>query len=276
MVCRNSARAAAAQSEIKSATGNQRVQTLIGDCSLASDVRRIMAEFAKYESTLDGVVCNAGAITPTKTITVEGFEVTLAAHLLHGAYLLTSLAMPFLRKAAQPRVIFVSSGGMYNTGWPGWEIANGERSAYNKELAYAYAKRGQVLLAEVWAKAHPDIAFASCHPGWVDTPGVDGWLGKGKVALAPLRTLWQGAEGIAWLCVCNKDEIRSGEFYLDRSPAPKHLAGPFFTEGSYTQNSCEEIQEMMQRLEDAVKQSDDVDLITPVTAAVVPATESSN
>jgi len=185
----------------------------------------------------------------------------------------------FLRKAAQPRVIFVSSGGMYNTGWPGWEVANGKGSAYNKELAYAYAKRGQVLLAEVWAKEHPDIAFASCHPGWVDTPGVDGWLGKGKVALAPLRTLWQGVEGIAWLCVCNKDEIRSGEFYLDRSPAPKHLAGPFFTEGSYTKNSCDEVQEMMLRLEGAVLQSaagvTSVNLTTPIIAAGMPTTESS-
>lgn len=69
----------------------------------------------------------------------------------------------------------------------------------------------------------PDIVFASCHPGWADTPGVDGWLGSGKIALAPMRTLWQGTEGIAWLCACEAAQIESGAFYLDRSPAPKHM-----------------------------------------------------
>ena len=39
----------------------------------------------------------------------------------------------------------------------------------------------------------------------------------------------------------------------DRSPAPKHLAGPFFTEGSYTKNSKEEVAKMMQALSEAVE-----------------------
>ena len=53
--------------------------------------------------------------------------------------------------------------------------------------------RGQVLLAEAWASDpfFTGISIVSCHPGWTDTPGLEGWIGRGKAALAPLRTLWQ-------------------------------------------------------------------------------------
>ena len=147
MVCRNEARAEVALREVRALSGNDKVHTLIGDCSLATDVRRVMQEFGSRESQLDGLVCNAGAITPTKTVTPEGYEVTLAAHLLHGSYLLATLAMPHLRRAAEPRVLFVSSGGMYNTPWPGWATANDAPAReYNQEMAYAYAKRGQARL----------------------------------------------------------------------------------------------------------------------------------
>mmetsp|Transcript_13356 Transcript_13356/g.28773 ORF Transcript_13356/g.28773 Transcript_13356/m.28773 type:complete len:246 (-) Transcript_13356:422-1159(-) len=180
--------------------------------------------------------------------------------------------MPLLRRSAQPRVVYVSSGGMYNSGWPGWAAANNEDGQpYNKEMAYVYTKRGQVLLAEEMARRYggsgPDgihggvasyecggaaggssVAFVSCHPGWTRTPGVEGWLGSGALVLRPLRSLWQGAEAIAWLAVCPRSELSPGAFYLDRAPQPKHLAGPFFSEGSYTKNTREEVDEMMRKL----------------------------
>ena len=40
MVCRNEARAEVAMREIRAASGNDKVHTLIGDCGLAADVRR--------------------------------------------------------------------------------------------------------------------------------------------------------------------------------------------------------------------------------------------
>ena len=52
----------------------------------------------------------------------------------------------------------------------------------------------------------------------------------------------QGAEGICWLLVEDAAKIQGGEFYLDRSPQPKHLSGPFFSEGSYTKNTPKVIQ----------------------------------
>jgi dehydrogenase/reductase SDR family protein 12 len=78
-------------------------------------------------------------------------EATFASHLLYGSYLMTQLALPHLQQSDDPRVVLVSSGGMYNTPFPKWEVASGQSGKYDGQLAYAYAKRGQVLLCERWA-----------------------------------------------------------------------------------------------------------------------------
>ena len=171
-------------------------------------------------------------------------KVTIASHFIFGTYLLGSLAMPTLLQTPESRFIAVSSGGMYNFGFPSWEVATWTSTdpslKYDGTTAYAYAKRGQVLLCERWAKAYPAVKVVSCHPGWTSTDGVDAAFGDQKKYLEPLRTGWQGAEGIAWLCVAPANKIESGAFYLDRCPQVKHIAGPFFTEGSYTKNTPED------------------------------------
>jgi len=53
-----------------------------------------------------------------------------------------------------------------------------ENIIFDGQLAYAYAKRGQVILMEEMSKMYNDIKFVSCHPGWVDTPGVESAYGN--------------------------------------------------------------------------------------------------
>lgn len=152
MVCRNPARATAARDSIAKETKNDNVHLLIGDCSLESDVRRIWNEFTSFSpgvaagpTRLDGLICNAGVLLNDKTLTSEGVEVTFATHLLFGTYLLGTLAMPALEATPDSRLIVVSSGGMYNTKFPLWEIATSAGTAkYDGQMVYAYAKRGQV------------------------------------------------------------------------------------------------------------------------------------
>jgi hypothetical protein len=73
--------------------------------------------------------------------------------------------------------------------------------------------------------------------------------GESKKYLEPLRTPWQGAEGIIYLCVADAPELEGGGFYLDRKPMVKHMSGPFFSEGSYTKNSPQEVAAMVDQLE---------------------------
>ena len=55
---------------------------------------------------------NAGVMTKERSKSVDGYELTLATHVL-GPLLLTDLLTPRLAEAAPSKVVFVTSGGMY-------------------------------------------------------------------------------------------------------------------------------------------------------------------
>ena len=71
--------------------------------------------------------------------------------------------------------VFASKGGMYNFKLPPWDVLIGadKSQKFDGVSAYAFAKRGQVLLAERWAKEYPSVKVVSAHPGWSHTPGLD-------------------------------------------------------------------------------------------------------
>jgi len=212
-----------------------------------ASVRKAVQELQGKESKVDVLVCNGGVLLNEKQETKEGNEVTFASHLLGGSYLLSQLLLPQFNAAEDPRIIFVSSGGMYNVPFPDWSTATSSDGAthdYDGQLAYAYAKRGQVLLAEEYTKLYPKIKTVSCHPGWTLTPAVDLAYGESKKYLEPMRTTWQGAEGISWLMGAPGSDLVGGAFYLDRSPQRKHLGPVTF----YTKNSEKDVSDLMTNL----------------------------
>jgi len=249
MVCRNRDRAAAAQNEILKDFADAKLELLIGDVGVEADVRRMWSEFTAKNLPLDGMVLNAGALLDKKQLTKDGVEVTLAAHLLFGVYLLGSLAMEALAKS-KGRCLAVTSAGMLQYPFPDWETAASLTGTYDGVVRYSQMKRGQVILAKRWSEQYPDVKVVSVHPGWTKTAGTDESFGEDMSKwFEPWRNTWEGVEGMAWLLCCPRDEIKTGEFYLDRTPQAQHMAGPFFTEGSYTKNSQEEITLLMQKLE---------------------------
>ena len=101
---------------------------------------------------------------------------------------------------------------------------------------------------------HLSVVFASLHffLHRVDTPGVASAYGRtGKVLLSPLRTPYQGAEGIAWLCAAPKQELHPGALYLDRQVQPFHLPGGYLLNrgGHATKNTDGEVEELLASLE---------------------------
>lgn len=260
MLCRNEERAKTAQKDIQDKTNNKNVNVLLADVSEPSHIQRVVKEFTEKEDKLDCLVCNAGALFNDRRVNSENQEVTLMSHLVSGSYQLTKLLLPSLRQSSstngnEARVVYVSSGGMYNSKFPEWNIASSTgkyESSYNGNMAYTYAKRGQVLLAERFTKDYPEIAFVSAHPGWVQTAGVDDAYGDNAKYLQPFRTLWEGSEGIAWLTATPRKNLEGGAFYLDRSPQRKHIAGVFMTDGSFTKNSEDEVDVMMKKMEECV------------------------
>ena len=263
MVCRSPDRGEKARKEIAEKAGSKTVHLLLADTGLEADVRAMWKKFMTSQgksARLDGLVCNAGALLNERTINKEGVETTFACHFVIGTYLLGSLAIPVMDKTPDSRFVIVTSGGMYNSPFPGWETitstAPDSVEKYDGNISYTWAKRGQVLLAEEWAKAYPNVKIVSTHPGWASTEGVDAALSETKHLLEPMRTAWEGAEGMCWLLATDSKAIESGAFYLDRTPQKKHIAGFFWTEGDRTKNSKDEVAMMMLNLERFINKDD--------------------
>lgn len=121
-------------------------------------------------------------------------------------------------------MITVSSGAMYP---PRLDLAALEmdRDSYDGKVAYARAKRAQVVLNHEWARRVPsnEIMFHAVHPGWVDTPGVvSGLPGFHRVMQPLLRGPEQGADTVVWPASTDESLRSTGSFWLHRRRRSEH------------------------------------------------------
>jgi len=195
----------------------------VADLSLMAEIRDLAGRLLEAHPTIDVLVNNVGVLYRERRETAEGIDRSLATNLL-GHFLLTNLLMPRLEASAPARIVNVTSGGMYTVRISISNLQN-DRGEYDGRAAYARAKRGQVILTEMWAEEMRDrgVVVHAMHPGWVDTPGVDSGIPLfGKVMGPLLRTPEQGADTIVWLSAAEEPAETTGLFWHDRRPRPTH------------------------------------------------------
>ena len=216
LVGRSLERTAAAAAELVRAVPGASVQADHCDVSSLASLRDFTTG---WTGPLDVLVNNAGVMVPERQLTTDGVELTFATNVLGPFVLVRDLidSMP-----AGARVITVSSGGMYGQRLD----ADLQNEDYTPVAAYARTKRAEVVLTELWAQRHPQLSFHAMHPGWADTPGIQGSLTTFAKVLAPiLRTPEQGADTIVWLGGASEAGETSGLFWHDRRPRPTHYLG---------------------------------------------------
>lgn len=192
------------------------------DVSDLADVRAFAADLAGRRTRLDAVIHNAGVMPAQRTETADGHELCLATHVL-GPLLMTELMLPLLASAPDPRVVLMSSGGMYTQGLPADDIEY-RTGGYRGAVAYARSKRIQVALTPLLARrwAGRSVTVAAMHPGWADTPGVAQALPGFRRLTGPiLRTAEQAADTAIWLTATTPTPP-SGYFWHDRRVRPTH------------------------------------------------------
>lgn len=145
--------------------------------SLAS-VRRAADELLGGEpEPIDVLINNAGAITPRRRETADGFEMLLGVNVL-GPFLFTNLVLPLVRR----RVVIVGSDVHKSTAFdfddPHFRNPPGRRQRWTPAAAYSRSKLGDMLWglaleqrlrngrAEAGA-AGVDVQLT--HPGWAAT-----------------------------------------------------------------------------------------------------------
>jgi dehydrogenase/reductase SDR family protein 12 len=219
LVGRNPDKAASARRDVVAGSGNDDVAVQLADLSLIAEVRDLAARLLESEPAIHVLINNAAILPAGRELTAEGLEQTFATDLL-SPYLLTELLLPRLRASAPARVINVLSGGMYLSGLEVDDLEY-ERGDFDGSRAYARAKRALMVLTEQWASEldGSGVVVNAMHPGWADTPGVEGSLPGFYSLMRPLlRSPEQGADTIVWLAAAPAAAETSGRFYLDREP----------------------------------------------------------
>ena len=205
-------------------SGNEDVRLEIADLSSLASVREFAKRFLDRERRLDVLINNAGALFPERGTSVDGFELSFATNVL-GPFLLTNLLIQPLKSSAPSRIVNVSSGGMYTQKLDVGDLQF-EQKAYDGVIAYAQAKRAQVILTELWAEKLADsgVTVNTMHPGWADTPGVQTSLPTFyRLTRMGLRTPEQGADTIIWLASAESVAGATGKFWFDRRERGTHV-----------------------------------------------------
>jgi NAD(P)-dependent dehydrogenase (short-subunit alcohol dehydrogenase family) len=151
-----------------------RLAYVVADLAIQEQVRdaaRTIEEVLRdwHVEALDGLVNNAGTFTFWQTLTPEGFETQWAVNHL-APFLLTHELLPLLLRAADARVITVSSASHYHTqlNWKDIQLL----ARYNPLRAYKQTKLANVLFSAELARRLGDastVRAVAADPGLVDT-----------------------------------------------------------------------------------------------------------
>ncbi len=174
---RDAARGEAVAQEIARAGGA--AETLPIDLASFASVREAARQYLGAREALDVLVNNAGTAVARRELTEDGHERTWQTNFL-GAYLLTRLLLPALRRTPRSRVVNVGSDA-HRTGRIDWENLELEKG-YGAYRAYANTKLALILFTRELARREPGIAVNVLHPGaiatriWRPLPGPVRWL----------------------------------------------------------------------------------------------------
>jgi NAD(P)-dependent dehydrogenase (short-subunit alcohol dehydrogenase family) len=198
IIGRDAARSRAAAAAVEAA-GPGAVYVDLADMAEPGEVEALGRRLADQHPRVDALVHAAGALSRDYRANAEGTEITVATQVL-GPYVLTAALAPSLWRGPG-NIVVVSSGGMYAQPFD-LDRLEMKQDGYDGVVAYARAKRAQVVMADAWAArfAAADVAAYSMHPGWVDTPGLQAGLPRFRAVWRPLlRSPAEGADTIVWL-----------------------------------------------------------------------------
>lgn len=195
MVCRNADKGKAALEEIRRGSGSSQVDLLIADMSSQASIRALAKQIVEKYPRLDVLINNAGATSPTRRVSADDIEMTVAGNHL-GPALLTALLLDLLRASAPSRVINVSSE-VHARARVDVNDLQYERRKYSWGRAYAQSKLlMNAHTFELARRLEGTGVTANClHPGVVATNlgGRDLPLGW-KIMFRLLRPLFLNAQ----------------------------------------------------------------------------------
>jgi NAD(P)-dependent dehydrogenase (short-subunit alcohol dehydrogenase family) len=210
---RNPEKGRSALAEIRRATGNDRLHYVNGDLSSLEAVRRLAAEVAAGNPSLDVLVNNAGLGAgphpKNRETSADSWELRFAVNYL-APFLLTCRLLPLLRRAAEEsgesRIVNVASAAQQTIDFDDPMLERG----YDGMRAYSQSKLALVmftfdLAAELEGSG---VTVNALHPAsLMDTKMVREWFGK------PRTTVAEGARALERLVLSEEVEGMTGAYF---------------------------------------------------------------
>ncbi|GAC1562924.1 MAG: SDR family oxidoreductase [Polyangiales bacterium] len=224
LVGRNPEKTERVVAELRKASGNDQLESLIADLSRISEMRRVAAEFAARHDRLDVLVNNAGAMFTTRQLSADGIEMTFALN--HLAYfVVTHALLDVLKKTPGSRIVSTASGAHASGKLDLDDVVRRDRR-YSGFEVYGSSKLANILFTrELGRRLAGSGTVATCfHPGFVRS----GFGANSGVAMRTLvkvagtlfgRTPEKGAETLVWLATADEAGHGQGEYFMDCKPA---------------------------------------------------------
>jgi NAD(P)-dependent dehydrogenase (short-subunit alcohol dehydrogenase family) len=171
LAARNAHRAEAAKEHILAAHPTARLDIALVDVASLASIRAFATAWLAKNKKLDILVNNAGIMAvPTHQLTEDGFELQFGTNHL-GAFALTLLLMPALRKTPGARVVAVASNAHRPSSIDFDDLMREKK--YTAWGAYGQSKLANLLftreLQRRFVAAKVDAIAVAGHPGWAST-----------------------------------------------------------------------------------------------------------
>lgn len=217
LVVRSAEKGKATIDEIKKQVPGAKLDMLLCDLSSQKSIRQAVDSFLKKNKELHILVNAAGVFVPTKVVTEDGLESTMAIN--HVAYwLLTNLLVPALKKGAPSRVVNVSS--RYGGAKIDLSDLNFDRRKYSYMKSTPPTMVMRVLFTQELAErlAGTGVVVNTFHPGLIantqllnQTGGFFRWM-TNRLGKSPEV----GADTAIWLATAPETANVSGKMFSKR------------------------------------------------------------
>jgi NAD(P)-dependent dehydrogenase (short-subunit alcohol dehydrogenase family) len=202
--------------EIRAASGNKNVHSLLADLSSQQEVRGLADQFKRKYAHLHVLINNAGGFFMRRQLRGNGIEMTFALNHLAG-FLLTNLLLDTIKASTPARIINVSSGA-HTSGKIEFDNLQGER-VYSPRV-YENSKLANILFTMELARRleGTGVTVNALHPGFTAT----GFAKNNGKAIAALVSVF------APLVARSPAKGAETSIYLASSPSVEGVTGKYF------------------------------------------------
>src|SRR5512136_160405 len=227
IVGRNAQKTSQVVEEIRAASGNHTVDSLLADLSSQQEVRRLASDFKSKYPQLHVLLNNAGGTFTTRQLSVDGIEMTFALNYL-AYFLLTNLLLDTLRASTPARIINTSSRSHARAQINFDDLQS--RSSYRGLRAYAQSKLAIVLFTYELARRleGTGVTVNALHPGTVATNFAKENPGALSLSMRLFRPAFlspeRGAQTSIYLATSPEVEGVTGKYFVKQKAIPSSPA----------------------------------------------------